>query len=844
MNRKHLAIMVLVLLMAVFVACQEEEPTPTLVPTAQEPQEAPTETAVATIPPTNTPSPTEETEDTVWQQVEESGILRVGTSADYPPFEYYDEDFEIVGLDIALVNEVAECLGVEAQVHDFAFEGLGDALQLGQIDLVAAGLTVTPERAGVVSFSNIYFISSEGVLAQENSEIVLEEVEDLAPYRVGVQSGTVYEQWFEDNLLEPGLMQPEKLHLYVDTLSMLNDLEEGFIDLVVVDRLPAEQAAEERPFEVLISGQQEQFFALAVPKGASELLGRVNGCILEMRQDGRLIELIVEYLGLDPEDLPEIPPEVELPPPLPPEEGVCIDGMAFVQDLNLDDNNFTTIADMPAGQPFQKGWRLFNNGTCDWTPEYRLAYVSGNTPAARMGGLPTAVQGTVATGQEYDMYVNLVAPAYPGTYVGYWQMINAQNQPFGQRIWVAINVPGAPTPTPPPTQTPSPSIQFSANPQEIQQGQCSTLSWSTANVQAVFLYPQGQDWRNNGVAGEGTRSVCPATTTTYELRVVKTDGNVEIRTTTVFVTPVVGAPVITRWTAEPSSIGEGQCVTLQWIVSGNVSRITITRDGTILRDGAPLSGSATDCPPGTGDRSYLLEAVGPGGTSRQNAVVRVNPAATPVPTSTPVPTTTPAPQPPKVNSFSVQPNQIAEGNCLNVAWSVGGGATSARILRNSDVILDNAPFNGNLGDCPTPAGSYTYQVEARNNSGDTDSASQTVTVSQVVPDNPLTGTNWRLTAIGQGVLAPDTAPITLSFTSDSQLNGSGGCNSYSAGYTVNGSNLTVSLLITTGIACDEATMQTEQAYFSAFQGATSFEIVGTTLNIQSTTGERLQYTAG
>ena len=77
---------------------------------------------------------------------------------------------------------------------------------------------------------------------------------------------------------------------------------------------------------------------------------------------------------------------------------------------------------------------------------------------------------------------------------------------FGDRIWVGIEVVPYPTATPPPTQTPSPSIQFSANPTSINEGECSTLTWNTSNVQAVYLYPQGEDWRNYGVPGVGRKT--------------------------------------------------------------------------------------------------------------------------------------------------------------------------------------------------------------------------------------------------------------------------------------------------------------------------------------------------
>jgi hypothetical protein len=88
-----------------------------------------------------------------------------------------------------------------------------------------------------------------------------------------------------------------------------------------------------------------------------------------------------------------------------------------------------------------KGWRVRNTGTCPWDEIYSFVYVRGNVPAASMSGEPMAVAGTVASGDTYDIQVNLVAPQTPGTYQGFWQMHDGQGVAFGQTIYVAITVP-------------------------------------------------------------------------------------------------------------------------------------------------------------------------------------------------------------------------------------------------------------------------------------------------------------------------------------------------------------------------------------------------------------------
>ncbi len=144
-------------------------------------------------------------------------------------------------------------------------------------------------------------------------------------------------------------------------------------------------------------------------------------------------------------------------------------------------------------------------------------------------------------------------------------------------------------------------------------------------AQAVYFYPEGQPWQQNQVPPQGGKVECPPVTTVYNLRVVKLDNSVEVRQITVFVEQVPGAPVIERFTVDPpSQIMAGQCVDVTWAVTGNVSTVKLTRNTVDLwPGGAPVSGTLQDCPPGSGQIAYTLEATGPGGTSRLQRTVNV-----------------------------------------------------------------------------------------------------------------------------------------------------------------------------------------------------------------------------
>ena len=164
-----------------------------------------------------------------------------------------------------------------------------------------------------------------------------------------------------------------------------------------------------------------------------------------------------------------------------------------------------------------------------------------------------------------------------------WWVTPIQGAPNNQG-WVAAswvqtfntaNVPVVASPPPPPTAipptatavaapTPQPQIGFWADRTTIAQGECTTLRWQVHNVQAVFVYPVGQNFRDFPVTGEGSRQVCPTTTTTYEMRVQRTDGGVETRQVTINVTP--GNPLAnTYWSLQTLNVNQIPVGVLQTI---------------------------------------------------------------------------------------------------------------------------------------------------------------------------------------------------------------------------------------------------------------------------------------
>lgn len=685
------------------------------------PSPAPTATPAPATATPEPPSPTPELPD-LWEKIQAEGRIVVGTSADYPPYEFYNDAYQMDGFDISLMSQIAARLGVELELVDIAFDGLLPAVQIDQVDAAMAAIAITPERMKEVDFSNVYFVGADAFVAAPDSSIgEIRAVEDLAPYRVGVQAGTLYETWLEQVLVETGLMDSHNLFVYRQIEDGFDDLKAGHVDVLAMDRQPAKLASRLTGVRIVGEDLNRQHFAIAVPLGQNNLRRAINSVLADLQNEGAIAQTAAVYLELNPTDIEPLPTPLPEPtpgpvPPTPAPPDGCHDGMAWVSDLNYDDNTMRNPPVLQAGQAFQKGWRIRNSGTCTWNSGFSLGFVQGNRPGADMSGKPTAVQGTVAPGQTYDMYVNLVAPTAPAVYQGFWQMRDAQGVAFGERVYVGITVPASTPPTPAPTQTPSPGITFTVDRTDIRQGECVIFTWNVANVKAVYYYVDGQDYRQHGVAGDvGNNAVssqqCPAQTTTYDLRVEKNDGTTEIRQIRINVQPNSALPVVVTFVAEPSQINAGQCSNLRWDVQGNVNQVRLLRGGDVLWNGAPFRGNYTECPPGGGDFGYTLEASGTGGISRANLTVRVVAAQ---------PTPTPPPQAPVITSFSASPSQINLGGCTTLSWSFSGQSLAqTTIARAGAVIASDIAQTGQLQDCPPNAGQVIYTLKVDSEFGGT-----------------------------------------------------------------------------------------------------------------------------
>ena len=160
----------------------------------------------------------------------------VGTSADFPPFEYKDENGTIVGFDVDMITTILISQGYEVEVRDILWETLIPALETGQIDVIVAGMSITDERKQQVDFSEPYFNADLSVLIKAGSGIVVNNVSDLANLTVGVQTGTTGDTWVFENLVNVSLTPENKYKRYETYDLAVLDLKNGNVQILVLDK--------------------------------------------------------------------------------------------------------------------------------------------------------------------------------------------------------------------------------------------------------------------------------------------------------------------------------------------------------------------------------------------------------------------------------------------------------------------------------------------------------------------------------------------------------------------------------------------------------------------------------
>lgn len=224
------------------------------------------------------------------------GKLLIATSPDFPPFENL-ENGEMVGLDIEIGKAVAEKLGLEPEFVSLQFDSILTAVAAGtQADVGISGLTVDPERAKTVDFSDSYYVDDLSVAVMKNNADITADNADEALNKEGVviavQSGTSGETYVKENYPK-ATVQP-----YGNSTDAFAALQSGQANAVctnkaVVERMLANAYTDAQVVKSIATGEE---YAVAVAQENKALTAAINKALEELQADGTIDALVAKYM--------------------------------------------------------------------------------------------------------------------------------------------------------------------------------------------------------------------------------------------------------------------------------------------------------------------------------------------------------------------------------------------------------------------------------------------------------------------------------------------------------------------------------------------------------------------
>jgi polar amino acid transport system substrate-binding protein len=218
------------------------------------------------------------------------GTFTIGTNAEYPPFEYVDDQNNIVGFDIELMTAIADEAGFEFEFVNTRWDGIFVALAAGEFDAVISAATITAERAETVNFSDPYFNAGQMITVRSDNTTITGP-DDLSGLRVGVQLGTTGDIWLTDQTDADVIRYDE------NTLAF-QALANGDLDAAVADGPTAIDIVEANPemnLKVLSGVYTDEQYGIAVNKDQTALLEAINEGLAAVQASGVYDELMDKY---------------------------------------------------------------------------------------------------------------------------------------------------------------------------------------------------------------------------------------------------------------------------------------------------------------------------------------------------------------------------------------------------------------------------------------------------------------------------------------------------------------------------------------------------------------------
>lgn len=221
-------------------------------------------------------------------------VYKVGVDTTYPPFEYKDGN-EYKGIDIDLINAIAENQGFKIELNAMDFGGIIPAMQANQLDVAIAGMSITDDRKKVVDFSTPYFEAGLTVVVKKDNSNI-KSVDDLKGKNVAVKKGTTGAKFAQENASKLGINVVQ----FNDSPAMFQEVSNGNADALIEDYPVISYAIAQKDPGLKIVGDRlnGDEYGIAVLKGQNkDLLEKINKGLAELKKDGTYDKIVNSYLG-------------------------------------------------------------------------------------------------------------------------------------------------------------------------------------------------------------------------------------------------------------------------------------------------------------------------------------------------------------------------------------------------------------------------------------------------------------------------------------------------------------------------------------------------------------------
>ncbi|MCW7539933.1 basic amino acid ABC transporter substrate-binding protein [Aquabacterium sp. A7-Y] len=229
----------------------------------------------------------------------------VGTDAAYAPFESQNSTGEIVGFDIDIVKAVAAKAGIEVKFVNTPWEGIFNTLAQGDRDLLVSAITITEERKQTMDFSSPYFDAQQLIAVPDSSKV--SKFADLKKLKVGVQTGTTGDEVVTKLLGK----NSTNIKRFESTPMALQELQAGGVDAVVADNGVVVNYIANNTGTKFKTVNDASFapeqYGLAVRKGNTELLEKLNKGLADIKADGTYDQIYTKYFGAKATDAAAAP---------------------------------------------------------------------------------------------------------------------------------------------------------------------------------------------------------------------------------------------------------------------------------------------------------------------------------------------------------------------------------------------------------------------------------------------------------------------------------------------------------------------------------------------------------